>query len=463
MASNPIPDFDEKVQLIIGNMLAKADKVSKTVLSAFDSSEDREANAKVLGGSRFTSQALDICAQFLDIDLVDKDNDRIFTNKPSLATRIILEIQSYFPAICAGCDAEYSVEFDSETKPALRCFLCFQGSHHCTAFAPSGSSPSSPIGTVWLCRSCHNTNNPAKRKKPKSKNASKANSKAPSGANTPVSTSAKVSFSAETLSEKLSTVSQLQQKIEEQLPQSTEKESGSVTNTITGICEKFKIGKCPHGISGKTEQNGRVCDKTHPKWCYRFARNGSKGKYGCRKGDKCIFYHPNHCPSSVSDKTCFSDKCTLVHLIGTKRHKRSDEESYRRTDVDYKRSQSNNSRRSVSTRQMKTPLKSRDEPQTEALQDIGNFLELRSLLTSLQETFQKEIKSLRSEIATQENKLTSIVPSLSQHHVIKQFLPQHPPGHMPPTYHQYLPHPHHHQPHPIQQTTNWHQLPVSGC
>jgi len=55
MASNPIPDFDEKVQLIIGNMLAKADKVSKTVLSAFDSSEDREANAKVLGGSRFTS------------------------------------------------------------------------------------------------------------------------------------------------------------------------------------------------------------------------------------------------------------------------------------------------------------------------------------------------------------------------------------------------------------------------
>ena len=47
MASNPIPDFDEKVKLIIGNMLAKADKVSKTVLSAFDSSEDHEANTEV--------------------------------------------------------------------------------------------------------------------------------------------------------------------------------------------------------------------------------------------------------------------------------------------------------------------------------------------------------------------------------------------------------------------------------
>ena len=125
--SSGITDFDEKVKLVIGNLLIKAESnpLAKSVLTAFDSSKDVSVNRAVLSSSRYNAATLNSCAQFLDIDLETSDGERIYSNKPALANRIILEIQSFYPAICADCDQEYSVEFDSETKPALHCFLCF--------------------------------------------------------------------------------------------------------------------------------------------------------------------------------------------------------------------------------------------------------------------------------------------------------------------------------------------------
>ena len=98
---------DEKIRIVIGNLLSKAEQVSKTVLSSFDPSKVLDANAKILGGHRFTQAVLQACAQFLNINLVDDNNNKIFTNKISLAKRIILEIQSFYPALCSSCDAEY--------------------------------------------------------------------------------------------------------------------------------------------------------------------------------------------------------------------------------------------------------------------------------------------------------------------------------------------------------------------
>ena len=126
---------DEKIRIVIGNLLSKADQVSKTVLSSFNPSKVLDANAKILGGPRFTQA----CAQFLNINLVDDNN-----NKISLAKRIILEIQSFYPALCSSCNAEYSVEFDYN-PPALRCFLCFQGYHDCSSFVFPDSLSASPI------------------------------------------------------------------------------------------------------------------------------------------------------------------------------------------------------------------------------------------------------------------------------------------------------------------------------
>ncbi len=58
-----IPKFDEKIQLVIGNLLSKADPLSKSVLTAFDPSKYVSVNQSVLGGSRFQAPALNACAQ----------------------------------------------------------------------------------------------------------------------------------------------------------------------------------------------------------------------------------------------------------------------------------------------------------------------------------------------------------------------------------------------------------------
>jgi hypothetical protein len=445
MMNSKIQDFDEKIRLVIGNLLSKADQVSKTVLSAYDPSKDLHVNRGVIGGSRFNSTALETCATFLNIPTVDENDNRIFSNKPSLANRIILEIQSFYPAICGECNQEYAVEFDTET-PVLRCFLCFQGCHSCSGFTTPPELASLPIGSVWLCKSCHDINNPVQRKKSKSKSGSKLQS----AASTPGQDGHNVNFTPEELSKKLSDLKQKQQE-------------PYVDRSKSNVCEKFVDGKCPHGISGKKLLNGSACVKSHPKWCYRYARNGTHKKYGCKKGSKCTFYHPKHCPSSVADKTCFSEDCTLVHLVGTKRRKSQVEQkrTYKREHTgdrtENQSTESSNRRPRVPSRLNEADSR-RDSPQTDGLQDIGNFLELRSLLTSLQDNFQKEIQSLKSNIAHQESRLASLLPSLSQQ-VSKPFFPVHPPGHMVPMF---LP-THTQQAHPLQQATNWSQFPVSGC
>ena len=127
------------------------------------------------------------------------------------------------------------------------------------------------------------------------------------------------------------------------------------------------------------------------------------------------------------------------------------------------RSRSRDSSRNSNARQNNLPSKPHQKSKTDDSQDNANFLELRSLLTSFQENIQKEIESLKSDTASQEIRLASILPSSSQH-VIKQFLPQAHLSHTPQTFHhQSLPPPHFQQPHPLQQTVSWNQFPVSGC
>ena len=57
--------------------------------------------------------------------------DSFRSSTPALAMQIVLEIESHFSAVCSDCIEEYSVELKSPESPALRWFLCFQGSHNC--------------------------------------------------------------------------------------------------------------------------------------------------------------------------------------------------------------------------------------------------------------------------------------------------------------------------------------------
>ena len=476
--SHEIKDFDQKIRVSIGELLRKADSVSKSVISAFDPSKDLNVNKSVLGGPRFNSPALETCAKFLNIPLQSNDGNKIFTNKPSLANRIILEIKSFYPAICGECSEEYTVKHRSSDVPCtlpIRCFLCFQGCHMCDFMAASLADISNPlpIGLVWLCYACYEINNPVKIKKTKSKAPSKASSRAPSATTTPRSEQQAAKISTAELVQKLQAVSQQQQQQQAQEETSPATDSSNTpdvnsqqlsaqqTQPPEAICELFKEAKCPHGVSGKTLVNGKQCTKFHPRHCRRFARNGTDRKYGCRKGDGCSRFHPKHCSSSLQNKTCFNADCTLVHLVGTARNPRpsgdtrppdrpqgSDRrDTYRRPNPVNRQSTKPLPR----SRPLSEPANTRSSQPPPAAQQpsVDHFLELRSLLTTFQSNFQEEIKSLKTQIQTQENKLTSLLHSSSQ-----QMYP-HPPtafqtqGQIP----QFL----------RQPPMIWPQYPVSGC
>ena len=170
--------------------------------------------------------ALDACAKFLNIEITDGSGLKLFTNKPSLANRIILEIQSLFPATCGECLEQYSIEHKAATTLSLRCFLCFQECHDCeqmTALLPDVSLPI-PSGSVWLCKSCHDVNNPTKPRKDRSRApSSKSTSQAGSTSGT-LKIPQQVTLSSDELARKLQEALNKQRQDDALTPQETSEE-----------------------------------------------------------------------------------------------------------------------------------------------------------------------------------------------------------------------------------------------
>jgi len=70
MAKNCQENDSEKVKVIIGKMVQKADLTVRPVISAFDFTQSRSANIKRL--DQFNVLILEKCAEFLGIPLADK-------------------------------------------------------------------------------------------------------------------------------------------------------------------------------------------------------------------------------------------------------------------------------------------------------------------------------------------------------------------------------------------------------
>ena len=88
-------------------------------------------------------------------------------------------------------------------------------------------------------------------------------------------------------------------------------------------CPKYKIGQCPHGISGKTKVGGEDCKFTHRKRCRKFCKFGSTNKLGCQRGDDCKYFHPTLCKYSVQRGVCTNLECKFTHLKHTQRFDRN--------------------------------------------------------------------------------------------------------------------------------------------
>ena len=89
-------------------------------------------------------------------------------------------------------------------------------------------------------------------------------------------------------------------------------------DTTAAVCNKLKLGTCPHGITGKTLVNGKKCDFAHPKLCKKYTKNGLHGKFGCN-GFGCDLLHPMLCNDSVRNRKCHNPNCKLYHLRWTER------------------------------------------------------------------------------------------------------------------------------------------------
>ena len=78
-------------------------------------------------------------------------------------------------------------------------------------------------------------------------------------------------------------------------------------------CVYYTKNQCRHGMKGKN------CSYAHPVRCKKLMEFGTKSPAGCNLGKKCSFFHPKMCPSSISKKVCFDEKCQFTHVKGTKR------------------------------------------------------------------------------------------------------------------------------------------------
>ena len=159
------------------------------------------------------------------------------------------------------------------------------------------------------------------------------------------------------------------------------------------VCEALKVGKCPHGISGRTLVNSVSCSKAHPKRCQKFTRFGTNAKKGCTLGYNCEHYHTQHCKSSQKNRQCFNEKCTFVHLAGTKRSKLPANP----------KSDSNNTNLTEQKKHGRNRLKSGSEI---AKTSSDHFLEMKTLLESMQEKISEgvEIPTRASYLPSLQNK-----------------------------------------------------------
>ena len=301
---------DEEVteikKLVIGQLLQRADPLTKSVLTAFNPTGTRSGNTQTLSSGKFQLESLEACALFLAIDLADLEGNKVYT-KATLAARIVAGLFALFPSTCTACNEIYSVEFDAPMEPLFQCYRCFQGSHSCDPMIEKHQllkDTGLTDGLTWLCKRCLGETAPVKQRKSKTKYTGGTVSKQATETHTP----AAAHPSAPVQEDLQSAVNALATK------KSHENE----------ICEKYRLGKCPHGLRGHKEIDGEKCRKQHPNKCYRyikFGKHSPKSKKGCKKGDSCKYFHPLLCKFSLRNGLCLNKDCTFPHLVGTKREK----------------------------------------------------------------------------------------------------------------------------------------------
>ena len=370
-----VDDVEYSTRAAIGELLLRADSnpLVKRVLTVIDPFASKSAMVKSL--STFRLDMLEACAEFLEIPLADSEDNKIYT-KESLQSRIFLAVKALLPSTCSECSSHYMIQHDAEEKPLSYCYMCFQGAHDCEGMkakvdALKGTNSALPAGYVWLCHSCLAKSNPVVLRKTKSRHNSVSSLLPPTAPN-----------------------SRAPSPLPEQESQSESQPRRENHHTAEDICDRYKKGKCPHGLRGNKLINGHKCSLSHPKRCFKFCGNGDKGTHGCKKGDNCQFYHPVLCKFSLRKRICTNEQCTFVHLKGTKR-KAQPQPLDANTNL---QGNSNPQQRSTGNQSRnETENDGTVEPQVTA----DHFLQLKNIMELMSNNIrnqQQEISSLRSSM-----------------------------------------------------------------
>jgi hypothetical protein len=237
-------EYDEQVKIGIDGLLHRACHLTKSVLQQFDASVTRKANASNLSKLRLDS--LEPCAEFLNIELADKHSNKIYT-KSTLAPRIVSALFALLPSNCSQCNEDYCVEFECNDRPLLTCYKYYQGSQNCdtmkSIYAPLAELQL-PTGFVWLCKCCTDELNPIVPRKSKSRHNI-------------------VSFQGDSKTNLLQDLTSSSPILENDKDELLHKLNNHESDSKSDICDKCKIGKCPHGYKGTKLVDNKPCPKSH--------------------------------------------------------------------------------------------------------------------------------------------------------------------------------------------------------
>ena len=374
-----------------------------------------------------------MCANFLGLKTRDDVDDKIYSNKPTLADRIILKIESLFEAQCIACLETYQNKLAD--TPLKSCFRCLQGSHNCDAMMSANKALSMP-GSVWLCFGCYKQFDalaPTREKKSKNRKedtVTEGSTQNDEGSQDQSTSDPSTNENADSLTS----------------DENTSHDDVKVVNTPE-ICPLYIKNSCPHGISGKRKVNGVICKNEHPRGCPKYLRSGKRGCNKGNKNNKCKLFHSILCKFSVKHRRCINLQCTYVHLSNTKRWPISDD--YPRPDITR---DNTHPRGRPADQPGRQPREIRENPTelTQHQSEIQDFqLEssiISKLITDMRKDFQQELDQIKKQLSEQHTKVPQIPwqmhpPIQGQVYQIPRNAPYPPP--------------------PLQQTQLQQQVPVS--
>ena len=344
------------MKVVIGKLLHDGNDAMKKVFSSYDVKLHHERNKKNI--MKLSVPILEECA--LGLNIKTRHDGKKLDNKDGLVNKILMRVNALMPAKCQECSQIYKIEL--QENPLFSCRKCSRGSHSCRTIADFKTNlpPILIGGFVWLCLSCLPVVNmsedlpdecPNVDAQPDIVDVENETEPGPSGTK---STSQNV----------------------EVLPAFVTNVSNTIQNPINPvICNKYRRGKCPHGLRGNKLVSGSKCLYSHPKICRKYCSFGTRGRGGCLKGKECDFFHPMLCKFSVESRICSNDKCTYIHLRGTSRTTQN------HSDMDSK----------FNTKPMNL-IKSTEK------NDQGHFLRLESMIQDMKKEYDSQILNFMSEL-----------------------------------------------------------------